>query len=401
MPVVIINMSAIFQVNFAKGSPMTHFFIKRSFHGLLTALFASSLATGCGGGGGDVASPVTALTALGGTAAVGSPIVGAALSVVCANGAPLSTSTSGTGSWSVNTTGATFPCAVQAQGGTVGGTANAVSYHAVALNPGVANVTPLTDLIVANLAGFTVPAAWFAGVTAAPATLTALTPAKAETALVNVRSAFGTVFSNSPHPVTVAFTPVLGNAMDDVLAALAKALVNSGVSYSTLLAASGTSAGVAFSSPVGFNAALGEAHWRIVFGDMPIIPVTPVIPVNPVGPPVVAPPVTIAPIVRSGTFTATSALLGARNSHVSVLLPNGKVLVSGGFGANSVAIASAQTYDPTSAVSTTAAAMNAARSSPSATLLRNGKVLVSGGQTSLVQPTSIASAELYDPSTNS
>jgi hypothetical protein len=134
---------------------------------------------------------------------------------------------------------------------------------------------------------------------------------------------------------------------------------------------------------------------------MPIIPVTPVIPVNPVGPPVVAPPVTIAPIVRSGTFTATSALLGARNSHVSVLLPNGKVLVSGGFGANSVAIASAQTYDPTSAVSTTAAAMNAARSSPSATLLRNGKVLVSGGQTSLVQPTSIASAELYDPSTNS
>ena len=278
---------------------MTHIFIKRSFPGLVTVLLASSLATGCGGGGGDVAVPVTALTALGGTAAVGSPIVGAALSVVCASGAPLSTSTSGTGSWSVNTTGATFPCAVQVRSGTVGGTANAVSYHAVALNPGVANVTPLTDLIVANLAGVKVPTTWFASVAAAPATLTAFTPAKVDTALGNVRSALGTVVSNSPHPVTVAFTPVLGNAMDDVLAALAKALVNTGVSFSTLLTAAGTSAGVAYSSPAGFNAALAEAHWRIVFGDMPIIPVTPVIPVNPVGPPVVAPPVIPAPIVRS------------------------------------------------------------------------------------------------------
>ena len=380
---------------------MTYIHIKRPFHGLATALLASSLAAGCGGGGGDVVSPVAAITSLGGTAAVGSPIVGAALNVVCANGAPLSTFTSGTGSWSVNTTGATFPCAVQAQGGTVGGTANAVSYHAVALNPCVANVTPLTDLIVANLAGFTVPTAWFAGVVAAPARLTALTPAKADTALANVRSAFGTVFGNSPPPVTVAFTPVLGNAMDDVLAAFAKTLMNTGVSYSTLLAASGAAAGVGFSSPVGFNAALGEAHWRIVFGDMPIIPVTPIIPVNPVGPPVVAPPISVAPIVRTGTFTATGALLGARNSHVSVLLPNRKVLVSGGFGASSLAIASSESYDPTTAVWTTAAAMNTARSSPTATLLRNGKVLVSGGQTRLAQPTSIASAELYDPASNS
>ena len=381
---------------------MTPMSIRRPLGALTMALLTAAFAVGCGGGDDVIAraAPVPA-TVLTGTAALGFPIVGAAVAVVCAIGSPLSSVTSSSGAWSVNTTGQTFPCGVQVRGGTAGGVANATAYHSLALTPGVANVTPLTDLLVANLAGVTFPTAWFASVVAAPATLTAFTPAKADTSLANIRSALGTVASNSPHPVTAAFTPVLGNAMDDVLAALAKALVNTGVSYSTLLAASGTSAGVGFSSPVGFNAAFAEAHWRIVYGDMPIIPVTPIIPVNPVGPTVVAPPVIPAPIVRSGTFTATGALLGARNSHVSVLLSNEKVLVSGGFGANSLAIASAETYDLSTAVWTTAAAMNTARSSPTATLLRNGKVLVSGGQNSLVQPTSIASAELYDPSTNS
>ena len=72
------------------------------------------------------------------------------------------------------------------------------------------------------------------------------------------------------------------------------------------------------------------------------------------------------------------------------------MLVSGGFGASSLAVATAELYDPAAASWTTAAAMKTARSSPTATLLPNGKVLVSGGQTSLVLPTSIASAELYD-----
>ena len=102
----------------------------------------------------------------------------------------------------------------------------------------------------------------------------------------------------------------------------------------------------------------------------------------------------------STAFTATGSLLASRDSHAATLLPSGKVLVSGGFGASSLAVATAELYDPATALWTAASAMQTARSSPTATLLANGKVLVSGGQTSLVRPTSLASAELYDPATN-
>ena len=110
--------------------------------------------------------------------------------------------------------------------------------------------------------------------------------------------------------------------------------------------------------------------------------------------------VPVVPAVGSQAFTATGSLLAARNSHAALLLPTGKVLVTGGFGANSLALATAELYDPATALWTAASPMQTARSSPTATLLPNGKVLVSGGQTSLVLPTSIASAELYDPGTN-
>jgi len=108
----------------------------------------------------------------------------------------------------------------------------------------------------------------------------------------------------------------------------------------------------------------------------------------------------VPPMAGARAFAATGSLLAARNSHAALLLPGGKVMVSGGLGAGSLAIASAELYDPATALWTAAAPMQTARSSPTATLLPSGKVLVSGGQTSLALPTSIASAELYNPGTN-
>jgi hypothetical protein len=74
------------------------------------------------------------------------------------------------------------------------------------------------------------------------------------------------------------------------------------------------------------------------------------------------------------------------------LLPNGKVLMAGGF--NATELASAELYDPASGTWAVTGSLNNARFIHTATLLPNGKVLVAGGFGSNGFP--IASAELYD-----
>jgi hypothetical protein len=93
----------------------------------------------------------------------------------------------------------------------------------------------------------------------------------------------------------------------------------------------------------------------------------------------------------SGTWTVTGSLANARKEHTATLLPNGKVLVAGGYNGN--VLSSAQLYDPTTGLWTATGSMATARYSHSATLLPNGKVLVAGGWDAFT------SAELYDPAT--
>ena len=50
---------------------------------------------------------------------------------------------------------------------------------------------------------------------------------------------------------------------------------------------------------------------------------------------------------QSGTWTATGSLDTARDGHTATLLPNGKVLVAGGYVTRG-ALASAELYDPAS-----------------------------------------------------
>jgi len=99
----------------------------------------------------------------------------------------------------------------------------------------------------------------------------------------------------------------------------------------------------------------------------------------------------------SGTWTATGSLGAARSDHTATLLPNGKVLVAGGFNGNldtGFNLASAELYDPASGTWTATGSLGAARSDHTATLLPNGKVLVAGG---FNDSNRLASAELYDP----
>lgn len=96
-------------------------------------------------------------------------------------------------------------------------------------------------------------------------------------------------------------------------------------------------------------------------------------------------------------FTQTADMTVARQSHTATLLPNGKVLVAGGFNGNYVD--SAELYDPATGRFTPTGRMVVARSGHVATLLSNGKVLLAGGTGT--GWTFLANAELYDPATNS
>ncbi len=92
------------------------------------------------------------------------------------------------------------------------------------------------------------------------------------------------------------------------------------------------------------------------------------------------------------TFTPKPVVVGSlgagRYWHTATLLPNGKVLVTGGIDSNGAGLASAELFDPgTKTFSSVAQAMATARYGHTATLLPNGKVLIVGG----------TAAELFDP----
>jgi large repetitive protein len=108
----------------------------------------------------------------------------------------------------------------------------------------------------------------------------------------------------------------------------------------------------------------------------------------------------------TGLFQPTGNMNSPREWHAATLLSDGKVLITGGSNNGSClstlglgcagvppagAALAAEIYDPATGTFTTTGSMLAARATHTATLLRNGRVLIAGGDQS-------GTAELYDPS---
>jgi WD40 repeat protein len=99
----------------------------------------------------------------------------------------------------------------------------------------------------------------------------------------------------------------------------------------------------------------------------------------------------------TGNLKITGHLLEARSSHTATLLPNGKVLITGGMSKN-FPLSSSELYDPATGRFTASGDLLEARYNHSATLLPNGKVLIAGGTGSGANGSlDLTSLELYDP----
>jgi len=106
----------------------------------------------------------------------------------------------------------------------------------------------------------------------------------------------------------------------------------------------------------------------------------------------------------TGTFAAIGRMIKARDGHTATLLPDGTILIAGGWGWDAVdgrccsstgPRTDTELYDPATGIFTTAANLTSRRFWHTATLLMDGRVLIVGG---CCDRSSGGTAELYVPS---
>lgn len=218
-------------------------------------------------------------------------------------------------------------------GGTISGAANTVTYQSIANAYGTVNVTPLTGLVVANLAG----AVTALTQTQLAAFNTATTPLATQlnTALVNLRTTLGLTALNTINPITTAFNPASGVVMDDILSALQTAMNNATVTYANLLAAAGASPGAAITLPAGLTTTvLNTAYAGTTSGGGGTGGTTPTVTGFSPATGAVGTTVTItgtnlglgfppAPIVKFGATAVTTALTFNGQTNISFPVPAG------------------------------------------------------------------------------
>jgi hypothetical protein len=190
------------------------------------------MVSGCGGGSssdsGDTSAGASSIT-ISGTTATGAALTGATVTAKCASGTGTTTQASGSdGSYTVTITGGTLPCVLEATDGTT-------TLHSVATTT-TAQITPLTELLVAQLTGMD-PATYMSSVNTSTLATTVTTSAisTAQTAVLAVLNDAGVDTSAITNLVTGNITAGSGSDYDGVLDNLATTLAEADTELSDLL----------------------------------------------------------------------------------------------------------------------------------------------------------------------
>lgn len=219
------------------------------------AICAAALAlSACGGGGGDSAPPDTPQSQkISGVAAVGAALPGATVNITCSSGS--ATATTGTdGTYSAPVSGASLPCVVtatSADGKTVLHSLIAGA-GAIGSSGATANITPLTELLLAQFAGQD-PAKYVAGFTSTT-TVTASDVTAAQSALIQALKSAGFDASGISDFLGGTITAGTGQGYDGVLDQLQATLTSAGVTLtdlSTAVASTNGSSSTAAGSTLG------------------------------------------------------------------------------------------------------------------------------------------------------
>jgi len=81
----------------------------------------------------------------------------------------------------------------------------------------------------------------------------------------------------------------------------------------------------------------------------------------------------------TGSFLPVGPMATARTSHASFLLPDGRALIAGGTGNSGQPLATTEVFDPVTQIFSPGPLLIAGRSSPGVTILDDGRILISGG----------------------
>lgn len=213
--------------------------MKNTLKTLSLALAGAGLLTvyGCGGGGGSGSSS-SSLT-MTGTAATGAAISGGTVAVKCASGTGSAT-TNADGTYSVTVTGGTAPCLIKVTSVDASGVSTDL-YSGIEAGQTVANVTPLTQMVIASALGSDPAAAFSAGVTTA--TATNLSKTSMDSAVTNVKAVLTglgldmTGIDPLKTALVAATDEVSGNLQDQQIDGLMAALKGANIDLSAVTTA--------------------------------------------------------------------------------------------------------------------------------------------------------------------
>lgn len=236
-------------------------------------LAASALAlTACGGGSVSGGGAAASASTVSGTAATGAAIAAGSVTLKCVSGTTTAATTGTDGSFTIDISGVTLPCVGRVDYKDATGAAQKL--HTFISAKGTANITPVTELLVANLTGGTALAAFDAfDATKAKAITAAQVTAAAKAVKDYLKNTLGVDTANLPDdPVGAKFVPkngaVAGDAFDKVLDDIQAKLKAGGKTLANVVTDLGKPAAVAagsFTITLASNAARNGVYTPAVF----------------------------------------------------------------------------------------------------------------------------------------